>query len=282
MQFTEKISVVIATLGGTPLKATLQALMNGTVRPDEILICIPEKNAAAVETFQDDIVRVVITPQQGQVKQRAFGFRSVTGDLVLQLDDDICLNRSALQVMCESLQGMGKGNAVAPVYYADKTGTCIHQLEKGWKGAVKNLFDCFFCAAEWGTDKMGKVTSIGINYGVDDALMKNSTFPVQWLPGGCVLSYRADLITEDFFPFEGKAYCEDIFHSFYRRRAGISQWVLKDVIVHTEMPVPDFRRSVVEKQIRIRRCYVSITGGVVWRLIPYEWFCRFRSRKSGQ
>jgi hypothetical protein len=34
-----------------------------------------------------------------------------------------------------------------------------------------------------------------------------------WIPGGCVMHLKKNLILSNFFPFQGKAYCEDLFHS---------------------------------------------------------------------
>ena len=51
-----KLSVVIATLGGIPLKKTIRALQNSSIKPTEILICIPN-STELVETidFSDNI-----------------------------------------------------------------------------------------------------------------------------------------------------------------------------------------------------------------------------------
>lgn len=38
-------------------------------------------------------------------------------------------------------------------------------------------------------------------------------YEVEWLPGGCVLHHRENLILEDFYPFVGKAFAEDLFHA---------------------------------------------------------------------
>ena len=40
------------------------------------------------------------------------------------------------------------------------------------------------------------------------------------LAGGCVMYRRENLVLDDFFPFEGKAYNEDLIHSFLLRNQG--------------------------------------------------------------
>ena len=39
------LSVVIATLGGEILFDTVKSINEGTVVPDEVLLCVPEENA---------------------------------------------------------------------------------------------------------------------------------------------------------------------------------------------------------------------------------------------
>jgi GT2 family glycosyltransferase len=267
------VSVVIATLGGPWLQKTIDSLLNGSATPDEILICIPVGHAPKVEALVSDIVKIIATEVKGQVKQRAFGFTQVKQGLVLQLDDDILLEKDTLENLIRHIVQLGEGNVVGPVYYESNTNRCIHSLENG---LLKNIFDYTICAAPWGKKKMGVVTPIGINYGVDDRFCTTELRQTDWLPGGCVLSFREDLVTEDFFPFTGKAYCEDIFHSYYRSEKNIQHWVATRVRVYIDVPVPEFNKETVNKVITIRRALRKLMKGPQWRLSLYEWFCKIR------
>lgn len=269
------VSVVIATLGGDSLEHTIANILGGNFCPDEILICIPDSHAARAEGLANDKVKVIATEVKGQVKQRAYGFSLVKSDMALQLDDDIVLEKDTLQQMVTQLQALGKGNVVGPVYYNRNTHKCIHALQNGF---VKNCFDVLICGAPWGKRKMGVVTSIGLNYGVDPAYVTEELKPVTWLPGGCVLSYTTDLVTEDFFPFTGKAYSEDIYHSYYRRKKGIGHWVATRAAAYIDQPLLEFGAQAIEKKIEIRKTYVRMTDGPQWRLRIYEWFMRTRSK----
>ncbi len=271
-----KLSVVIATLGGDCLKQTIQSLLSGSVTPDEILICIPDTHAHNAMALSSDIVKVIATEVKGQVKQRAYGFTKTSFPLVLQLDDDILLEKDTLKEMIGYLMGLGKGNVVAPVYYGQNSGICIHALQHG---LFKNLFDFFICDAPWDVKKMGVVSTIGLNYGVDDKFSTERLKNCDWVPGGCVLSFREDLVMQDFFPFTGKAYCEDIYHSFYRKQAGTKLWVVPSIKVFIEEPEPEFSPAAVEKVIAIRRSFIKLINGPQWRLSIYEIFCRMRSKR---
>lgn len=272
------LTVVIATLGGEWIKNTIDSLLTGSTVPDEILICIPEAYADNVKQLATQTVKIISTEVKGQVRQRAVGFKSAACPLVLQLDDDILLEKDTIHNLIEYIQQLGKGNVIAPAYYGKNSHTCIHTMLQGFAGFKKDLFDSIVCAAPWGQKKMGVVTNIGINYGVDDALCTKELMQTQWLPGGCVLSFKEDLVTNDFFPFEGKAYCEDVYHSFFRRLAKTKMWVAKKIRVYIDEPEPEFSRAAVEKVILIRRKYLSLINGPEWRLFLYEVFCRIRSR----
>ena len=268
------LSVVIPTLGGVWIKKSIDSLLQGSMTPIEILICIPTEHVSKVSHLVTDIVKIIPTEVKGQVKQRAYGFTKVSQPIVLQLDDDILFEKDCLQKLTQKLLILGKGNVVGPVYYGQHSKLCIHTLQSGF---AKNLFDYIICAAPWGVAKMGKITSIGINYGVDDRYCKEQLFSTSWLPGGCVLSFKEDLVLDDFFPFTGKAYCEDIFHSFYRTLAKTNSWVVTNVKVYIDEPIPEFSKGGVEKVIAIRQEYVKLIHGPKWRLFLYELFCRIRS-----
>lgn len=270
----EKISVVIATLGGPTLERTIDSMMSGSVTPDEILISIPFDHAYKVNSLASRVVKILATHVRGQVAQRAYGFTQTQYNMVLQLDDDILFENDSIENLVNHLSQLGRGNVVAPVYYGSANRKCIHKLQDG---LVKNIFDCIVCGAPWGEKKMGVVTSIGLNYGVDDSLAKDALFETGWLPGACVISYKADLVTEDFFPFTGKAYCEDIYHSYYRKKKGLRLWVATKTKVYTEEPASRLSKDIVAKETKIRRQYVKMSGGPVWRLRIYELFTRIRS-----
>jgi hypothetical protein len=73
--------------------------------------------------------------------------------------------------------------------------------------------------------KPGVVTRAGTNFGVNAHEVSDKLIEVDWQPGGCVLHRRGGLILEGFYPYKGKAYCEDLIHSFLLRQASVSLFV---------------------------------------------------------
>lgn len=264
----QSIATVIASLGGNSLKSTIESLNSGTLTPDEILVCIPKSFSSRVRNLTHANLKIVETDCAGQVAQRAIGFQVAKSDMVLQLDDDMIFEPETLKTLVDELVRLGSGNVLSPVFYNSQTGDCLHQLGTGVSGFFNNLIHFVFCGAKWAEQRMGSITKVGLNYGVDGKYLSSDLFKTQWLPGGCVLSYRQDLITENFFPYSGKAFSEDLIHSYLRTKRGLHHWVTGRARCFTEVEVANltFDYSGMDKA---RRYYVSLSGGSLWRLNIY-------------
>jgi hypothetical protein len=114
---------------------------------------------------------------------------------------------------------------------------------------------------------MGLISPGGVAFGVDDKLCGAGLIETQWLPGGCVVCHREDLITEAFFPFTGKAYCEDLVHSLLRRNRGIRLRVLAGAYCMTPAAPLSFSWSSVQSEIQARIYVVKLSGGKLWRMV---------------
>ncbi|VUX54852.1 protein of unknown function [uncultured Woeseiaceae bacterium] len=211
------VSVVIPTLGGESLSQTIEQLNSGTLVPSEILICIPEEDACRVDNLLFPNVMVVKTPCRGQVAQRALGFQEAKAPLVLQLDDDVLVRESCLQNMVGHMVGL-VDVAVGPKLYDIET-----QLHHSFLAPTTSLrwYERFLFWVINGPDgyKPGQISGAGINMGVPEK--PDDWVDLGWLPGGCLLHQRENLILFDYYPFKGKAYAEDLFHSVLLRKKGV-------------------------------------------------------------
>ena len=212
------VSVVIATLGGDCLAATIEKLNAGTIAPAEILICIPELEALRAAKFACDNVRVVTTPCRGQVAQRAFGFRQARHEFVLQLDDDIHVHATCIERL----------HACVSRFPDVAAGPKLHDLATGEYTSFLNptsdgnrLFErlLFWVINGAGGYEPGRIGRAGICMGLPEE--PEEWFDIEWLPGACVLHRRANLVLADYYPFRGKAFAEDLFHSVELKRKGV-------------------------------------------------------------
>jgi hypothetical protein len=262
------VSVVIATLGGAQLSKTIACLNAGNIAPIEILICIPKQYFSRVSEIKGSNIRVITTTYASQVAQRAKGFSQTKGLLVMQLDDDIELEVDCLQQMVTTISIIGKKNVVGPVYLNNKTGLTLSPYPIGLRGVFISIYYGVFGGLPFGKSRMGCLSSACVSSSIDPRFFSGSVVKCQWLPGGCVLSYREDLILERFYPFDGKAYAEDGLHSYLRAKIGISHNVALKAHALIEAPTNtlSFRQFIREMYVRMKIVQM-MKGNVTQKII---------------
>jgi glycosyltransferase involved in cell wall biosynthesis len=221
------ISVVIASVGGKQLFRTLDSILNSEFVPIEVVVSLPPKVKICKIKTDLTAIKIINSDVKGQVKQRIFGYQFCTSEFILQSDDDIYYSPLCLKKMFDALNSMGKGIVVGPILMDYSSQNVITIFQSGFRGFLKNIFDSCICLAPWGIKKMGKISKIGLGYGVDVNLIdKETPFEVSWLPGGCSMSHRSDVILEDYYPYSGKAFGEDILQSLKRKKLGLKMYIL--------------------------------------------------------
>lgn len=212
------ISVVVATVGEPSLENTIFSLNNGSLRPEEILICIPGDFAERVEKFtQLENVKIVKTEIKGQVGQRCEGFKLARNDLVLQLDSDIQLDKNCLAELVNCL-GANKQAAVAPKLYNVKTKEYYSFLIPQKHSILEKIV--YWVINSGKGFEAGKISCSGVNMGVPD--IDEDVTGLDWLPGGCILHRSENLVRENYYTFSGKAFAEDLFHSLKLKERSVS------------------------------------------------------------
>ncbi len=213
------VSVVIPTLGGDSLRNTIEILNSGSIVPNEILICIPIEFIQNVPNLNFDNVKIISTKFKGQVAQRAYGFTLVKNNYVLQLDDDIQLDTFCLEKLLSTIETQTKC-AVAPSLIDNINKSISNYMSKP-NSTTDYLYKFLFYIINGKTGyKAGKISKAGVNMGF--IIDFNNAYNVDWLPGGCILHLRDNLIFDNYYPYAGKAYAEDLFHSFLLRKKGIN------------------------------------------------------------
>jgi glycosyltransferase involved in cell wall biosynthesis len=267
----EAVSVVIATLGSQDLGKTISTLRNGSLPPKEILICIPEREAGNVKNLQSDVVRVVVTACRGQVAQRVEGFKNVKYDFVLQIDDDIIVSDSLVKNLVNVLKSSCEKSVAAPGYFDIKSGNSLHQ-----KPRMGALYKAYLFLINGNLDYIGgSVTNAGLNFGVDTTLINQDILEVGWVPGGCLMHRKENLIVENYFPFKGKAYCEDLIHSYLLKAKGLKLLISREAQCWTQVDstYQSFSQLLKNKfdELRKRKYFVRLSGGSLARMYVFFW-----------
>ena len=214
------ISVVIPSLGGD-LSETLNSLNSGTVKPDEIIVCLPNKDHSVKDLSLYKNTLVVYSEKYGQVYQRIFGFKKSKYEYILQLDDDVYVDKYCLEVL-ESILSSKKDVSISPLWYDTKDASPLHKKKKG----VLMSFYYWMINGSIGYAP-GKISLAGTNFGVHPNYvdLNSNLFKVDWQPGGCIMHRRENILLEDYYPYNGKAHFEDLIHSHLLKKSGISLFV---------------------------------------------------------
>ena len=211
-----RISVIIPTLGGENLDKTISYLNNSIIIPDEIIICIPEKfSEKLVINSTKDNIKILKTNVMGQVAQRAEGFKVAKYEYILQLDDDVLIDKNCISELYAIIKNSNK-LAISPKIY-NQNGSYHSPRVKNKRETFYQKFIFWLINGNRGFEA-GKISKNGIAMGLPDT---NDDYEVEWLSGACVMHRKENLITHNFYPYQGKAYSEDIIHSIIMRKKRI-------------------------------------------------------------
>ena len=207
------LSVVIPSIGEPELINTVKSVQLSAFKPDEIIIVIPRMFLPRFSQLKIKNVKVLETKFAGQVQQRIAGFKMSSGELVLQLDSDITLSKECLRKLVEVITIEGEDAAVAPSYVS------ADSIDMQHTSKLKKLLGLIINFGE------GSIKS-SINSFTWDAWYNNFEWPrktseMNYLNGGCLLHWKKNLILDNYYPYRGKAYGEDLLHSFFLRKKGI-------------------------------------------------------------
>lgn len=223
------LSVVIASLGTDILLDTIESLISCSYRPNEIIICLPPRGKIAFILPQSTtLIRILHSTHRGQVHQRCCGLINASQLMVMQMDDDVILDQDTLHTLYQTLLHLGPGNVLAPYFRSRSNGSDSTIYNSGLKGFLASSFSTLVCGASFGLKRMGNISPAGIGYGISSSRSREPLIESEWLPGGACLSYSSDLITTNYYPFQGKAYSEDLIHSILWTRNGIRLWTVSD------------------------------------------------------
>jgi len=258
-----RISIVIPTIGDRNLIQTINSLNNNTIRPDEIIICIPSKQSNEFQELKSiNNVKIIRSKYKGQVKQRIEGFKFAKNEIIVQLDDDIILSKNCLERLLKVLKNKGKC-AVSPNLFDIKEKKSIYDRKNGLKRKIFNLVSHGKINV-----KGGIITNSGFeSYPI---INQNDQNPIStsWLIGGCVMHFKKNLILKDYFKFQGKAYCEDLYHSVLLNKNGVRLFIDPSAKAYLNLEretIYDFL-SNLKNDLRIRRKLVLSENLNVFRM----------------
>ena len=263
-----KVTDVIPSLGNMNLLETINILNSGTFIPDEILICVPVNKK--VEFGLPTNSKLIYCEKKSQVAQRAEGFRLAKSDFVLQLDDDTHLAETCLEKLVERLVKSKDNSAVAPIILNSETKESIYKYEN-----LDTKFNTLrhFIANGPELYKPGVITKVGSCFGPKFSVESDAIIETEWVAGCCVLHRRENLVCDDYYPFTGKAYSEDLIASYLYKLKSINFYICNNTFCFTP-PAAVGESSFMEliKELRARRYYIILSNKHSLRFYIYAGF----------
>lgn len=267
------LSVVIPSLGQDVLFETIRSLNKGDYNPSEIIVSVPKGAKIDEKIKKIENIKIIRSPIKGQVAQRVYGFKNVNNKYVLQLDDDTILPPQDLKGLIKGLKELGPGNAVSPINFDIDTLKSVTIVNKNLKNFFFDVVTYLIGGSKWGVNKMGTISKSGVVFGVDPKrIVSKKFFSREWLSGCCVAFFKEDLILENYYPFEGKAYFEDVIHSIMLLKKNIKLWTLISAKCYTKIDKVSLNIDQIEKHFeRQKYSVILLNHNLIW----YNIWCFF-------
>ncbi len=224
-----KISIVIPTIGNRNLTDTLNSIYQSSLKAEEVILSIPHDTFLDKNKFNHfKNLKIIKSRVKGQVAQRIEGFKVAKNDIIVQLDDDIIIERECLKLMLAFIK-KNNNSAVSAHFYDIANRKSIYDKLNTKK---YNFLNYIMNGSKVGIS--GIITRSGFetypNFNCDKNVISS-----EWIPGGCVMHQKKNLVLSNFFPYNGKAYCEDLFHSIALKNNNIKLYYHKNAKAFLEI-----------------------------------------------
>jgi glycosyltransferase involved in cell wall biosynthesis len=258
----DNLTIVIPTLGGTQLEHTVASINSGTLVPRKILVCIPEESEMKASISEHQNIEIVWTRARGQVAQRAVGLSMADSEFIVQLDDDILLEHDCLEKLLLAAKRVGAKSAISPAFIKPESDESLYQVDS--ESLIKRLY--FYLLNGKQGFQPGIITRAGTTFGINYKDSDYGEIQTEWLPGGCVLHYKANVIKDNYFPFDGKAFSEDLYFSRLAAMKGLKLYISSDSRCVVD-PAPKIEKQGLGEfirglsgDLRARALFVRDTG----------------------
>lgn len=253
-----KISLIFATIGNDSIFKILNELSSSSFKNEILIVISLPPNASDFAIKLEDYFfkcypslnyEIIFSPLMGQVAQRAHAIRNTDSHIIIQMDDDLNISSNAFDGLIRDIEVLGPGHALGPKIYPYLGFDDFSTLKK-------ILYKYIYSRCDSDLRKGGILYS-GI--ALYPSIFNDNYTPVEWLPGGCVCYYRCDALFDNYYPFLGKAYYEDVIASILRSKMGIVHLINNEKI-SIDPPVEIYLFSQLLSNIKARN-YMNILLG---------------------
>lgn len=138
----------------------------------------------------------------------------------LQLDDDITLSYTDIMTLGGLINQSQKRSVSPLIRYDSYRANVSHAKESAFKKLSEKL-NYIILGIESKEISYGETNCAGVPLYLTPECSPNNNKSVDYASGGAMLHYTENLILYDYYPFDGRADYEDIYHCFYLKQNGV-------------------------------------------------------------
>ena len=262
----KNISLVIPSINPKKINKIIKKVNKWSIKPSEILFCFPLSLKKKIKKeIQTKKIRIIFSAQRGQVLQRLHAIKYAKHNIILQMDDDVDLKKNCLKQMYKTLVNTKGRNVVGAIVFDHNINDYLYKENLSFLHLIlKKFYEGFIMGGNYIKSNMGKITKIGYAFNLNPNSMKSDIVKVDWVNSLC-LSYKKDIIKKNYFPFTGKAYCEDLINSIERNKIGINHLIPKNA--RFSIPIEINRNNLNHKlnnffnEMRVRKFILDKING---------------------
>ena len=140
----------------------------------------------------------------------------------MQLDSDVILDKFCIENLHTSILNItDKASVGALIIMKVKSKKSI---KYGFLNIILKLIRNIILNNQIDIDSWS-ITKAGTGFGFEKNKISESLVNVDWLSGGCIIHEKHNLILDNYLPYDGKSYCEDLIHSFLLNKKGIKLYL---------------------------------------------------------
>ena len=219
-----EISIVINTIGENILNKVLESIVNSSVNVKEIIISIPENKNLSIskKLINENNIKIIKTKFNNQIHQRIAGFKIASSKYIIQLDSDVILDKFCIENLHTSILNIKEKSSVGPLIVNENE--LKKSIKYGFFYIIVKLIRNIILNNQIDIDSWS-ITKAGTGFGFEKKNISESLINVDWLSGGCIIHKKHNLILDNYLPYDGKSYCEDLIHSFLLNKKGIKLYL---------------------------------------------------------
>ena len=236
-----QVSIVIASVGRDSLNRVISEIDAWPRSPEVIIVSLPNNGCVDLAFTPTTRVCFFRASSRGQVLQRVEAFKRTSSRFVLQLDDDISIDYESLIKLGETLL-LDRKCAVGTKIRYDNQSDGVSKQQSSYRALIQRL-EHTIIGSNSKHFSPGKDTLSGVPIFPDSANFPFELLDVDYVSGGAMLHYQKNLILQNYFPFQGRADYEDLFHCLALRKSGVRVvFRMTEGVIHERILNP-FRQS---------------------------------------